>query len=318
LGSGELNFIKNKILESGFPLEFYVSSVLSTSGWRVYPNSYFLDKDEMKGRELDIKAESDEIEIETSQGYVGIKIFLLIECKKIPGNAWIFFKVPSSSFAPQLSYSMFDFLFQRTDDISYTSSSYGDIRANHEMPTHFDNFFVSESHLAFTNYTEIIVNEKESNKRTDNLWSSIITLVKAISQTQQDFFAVYEFEEKEGYLRQSVQKGGYLQDTIKFIFPVIVFEGKMVEAVYKQGDIQLKNCDYVPLNINYKSGNYEGEYFIEIVHKTFFEEYFKTIENDREILKIRAKKYSEGYLKELKEALKRYFSTKSSGDISIA
>lgn len=320
MGNSELDFIRNEILKSGFPLEFHISSILNASGWQVYPNSFFLDKDEMKGRELDIKAQSNESEIETSLGYVNIQIILLIECKKIPGNAWIFFKAPSDAFAPQLSYSMFDFLIHRTDDFSYARSSYGNIRVDHEIPTHFDKLFdefmTSKRRFGFTNYKEIIVDEKESNKRTDNLWSGIITLIKAISQAEQDFFAVYKFEEKEGYLRQSIQKGGLLQDTIKFIFPIIVFEGRLHEAIYEE-DLQLKNQDYIPLNINYKSGNYEGEYCIEIVHKNFFKEYLKTIENDRGILERRANKNSAEYLKELKESLDRYFSTKSLGTISV-
>lgn len=310
LGNNELNFIRDKILESGFPLQFYVSSILNRYKWQVYPNTYFLDKDEMKGRELDIKAESDMSEINTSLGFLGIKIILLIECKKIPGNAWVFFKGPSDEVAPISSHSTLDYLRHRQKDFSFLSSSYGNIRFSFEMPTHFDKMFIdftkSEKRFGFTVYDEVIIDEKESNKRTDNLWSSIMTLVKAMSQTEQDFIASDEFSEKGGYLIHSIQKGSLLFDIIKFVLPVIVFEGRLFEASYEE-ELQLKKQDYVPLTINYKSGNYEGEYCIEVVHKNFFEEYLKIIKNDQEVLEKRANENAVQYLNELKESLEKYF-----------
>jgi hypothetical protein len=73
----------------------------------------------------------------------------------------------------------------------------------------------------------------------------------------------------------------------------------------------LKNKEYVPLGVNYKSGNYKGGYCIEVVHKDFFKEYLKIIEKDQEILKNRANKHAVEYLEELKESMKKYFSTKN-------
>ena len=43
--TGEIEFLKKKLKEKGYPLENYVQSLLANKKWHVQPNAYFLDKE---------------------------------------------------------------------------------------------------------------------------------------------------------------------------------------------------------------------------------------------------------------------------------
>ena len=88
--------IISELKKKGYPLENYVQSLLSGKEWHVQPNAYFLDKDTVKGRELDIRAEFADFKI--CNNNVDFLVYLLVQCKKIPSNAWVFFSVPHKEY----------------------------------------------------------------------------------------------------------------------------------------------------------------------------------------------------------------------------
>jgi hypothetical protein len=97
----EKKFIIDQIRKSGFSLERHVVNSLIEDSWDVYPRAHFYDKDFNKDRELDVRAEKT-VSIEDLQ--LLLKFHLLIECKKIPGNAWIFFEGPTAQGTTFLGY----------------------------------------------------------------------------------------------------------------------------------------------------------------------------------------------------------------------
>ena len=52
----EKDKVFNYIRTTGYPTELTVGNVLSRSGYQVDHSIYYLDKDEQKGREIDISA----------------------------------------------------------------------------------------------------------------------------------------------------------------------------------------------------------------------------------------------------------------------
>ena len=98
MAKGEINFIKKEIERSGFPLEMEISSILKEDGWEVLPSSPYLDKDEGKWREIDVKAykSASEASQDTSIKPYRLTLALIIECKKSDEFAWVFFPQPRS------------------------------------------------------------------------------------------------------------------------------------------------------------------------------------------------------------------------------
>lgn len=88
-----MEFIRQEIEKSGFPLEIEVSTMLEEAGWEVRYSKLYFDFDEEKWREIDIVAERRSSEDSKGHSikpyYLNMK--LAIECKKSDDTAWVFF-----------------------------------------------------------------------------------------------------------------------------------------------------------------------------------------------------------------------------------
>jgi hypothetical protein len=90
----EIDHLKELILNSGLPLEIEIVSYLANRSSlmsdldEISTSTHYLDKDEGKGRELDINMKIGVSSEKKTSPMVFLN--LLIECKKILGNAWIF------------------------------------------------------------------------------------------------------------------------------------------------------------------------------------------------------------------------------------
>lgn len=286
----EVEFIKEKLKKSGYPLENYVSSyIASDTSWHVYTNAYFLDKDTREGRELDIKAICHYGRPETPATISDFELTLLIECKRMLGNAWIFFKTPFQPYSKISKVGLCDFL--KTNDFGIVS----------KRETHF-----TKTELTATGYSEVIVNEKQSNKRTDNIWKTIIKLIKATCQEME--LGLLEMERYLEDIREDQPLMPFEEDPFEVIsvfYPVIVFEGNMYEATFGE-EITLERRKYVELFVDYKSGNYKGTFLVDVISKDYFPKYFEEVNKDFEVFDKRAVKYSKDYRKTIVKAVKSY------------
>lgn len=281
----EIDFIKDELLKKGFPLENYVQSLLFSKKWYVTPNAYFVDKDTKTGRELDIKASQD---YSCSDDNTDFSLTLLIQCKKIPGNAWVFFSDSSQPYYQILKYDLNDFL-----DIGHHSLL-------GKIGTHFE-----KSEVTARNYCEVIIDENKSNRKTNNIWNCAITLIKATSQEFDDANAdckmylerdIYDFEEF----------ADSPSNVIDIFYPVIVFEGKIFEAQFSGNEVILNERDQITLFIDYKSGKYAGKFHIDVLKKEKLSDYLSSIECDIASFDQQANKNSKRFHKELLLAVKNH------------
>ena len=145
----EKEFLINELKKKGYPLENYVQWCLAGKGWHIQANTYFYDKDEKTGRELDIKAWKPT----TVSTFTDFCLNLYIQCKKLPGNAWIFFSAPQDeNVFSNIKRVMFaDYL----DHDQYLSD---DIFK--EKGTHFD-----KCDVLTTNHCEVIVDKREVEQK---------------------------------------------------------------------------------------------------------------------------------------------------------
>ena len=302
LNKKETDRLKQLIIKSGFPLQVEVSSLLyehftaideyteiSTSG-------YYLDKDEGKGRELDIKVSIPVPHQEKVEGPM-IFLHLLIQCKNIPGNAWVFFKSPHRVISTCKSTSVLDALkWTPREHTSFTR-----LKGLH-----------LESLLKTTVYHEFVLDKNASNRRDDNLFEAVISLAKATS---------YEFETSVagfGKMVETTSEEELFDDFnyAEIFYPAVVFNGKMylAEEVEKGREMSLTPIDHVGLLIDYISGSYKIELVINIVHKKAFERFEKMIIKDMEIWQNALNgDIGANFSQEVLKALKWYTSK---GDVS--
>ena len=283
-----IEFIKNELKKKGYPLENYVQSLLVNNKWRVQSHAYFLDKDTDKGRELDLKAYNDDFV--SDHWRARFVLNLLVQCRKLPGNAWIFFSVPQES-------------EHKTIEISNLAKSLNFPKifwTFDKSGTHFD-----DSDNLATNYCEIITDKAKSNKRVDNIWECVMSLIKATSQ---------ELEKDDADIKQYLEEIGsydeFIKDpfeVVKIYYPLIVFEGKIYECVFLDEDIILNERRYMPLFVDYQSGRYKGEFHIDIVTKERFSKYLRDIMKDLVVFNQKRNNISKEYEQVVLEALRVYF-----------
>jgi len=96
--------IVDRAKASGFDAELQVASILLRSGWSARQSVYYIDKDERKGRELDIVAHRAFISIK-SKPEITCRIFLCIEVKRTQ-EPFIFFTSTPSKFEGGTGYGL--------------------------------------------------------------------------------------------------------------------------------------------------------------------------------------------------------------------
>jgi len=287
--TNEIDFIKKELKKRGYPLENYVQSLLVGKDWHVQPNAYFLDKDTDKGREIDIKAYYDDFKFNSWSYFI---LNLLIQCRRLPGNAWIFFSVPKRSavYVPICKWGQADFLRFPAPGIFKLEK------------THYD-----QSEVLATNYCEVIIDKEKSNKRDDNIWECLVTLIKATSQELEDA----RVDSKE-HLQDLGSFDEFVKDPFELIsvfYPVIVFEGKMYEASFSEDKIKLHRREYVQVFVDYRSGRYKGKFCIDVVTKERFSQYLRNVMKDLMVFDKRRVEKSKEYEENAYPAVHRYYAS---------
>jgi hypothetical protein len=295
----ETEFIRDELKKRGFPLESYVERLLTDSGWHVNSNVYFMDKESNKARELDIEANFDKFAPST---WTMIVFNLLIQCKRLPGNAWVFFSHTSESKRIDTFHKcdLTDFL-RKDDKWSPLKFAVFDLEIFGSNDTH-----VVKRDAVATNYCEIIIDEEKSNKRTDNIWKSAVTLVKAVSQELDKSLC----SEKQ-YLDEDLESGAFLKkpfDVAEVFFPIIVFEGKMYEATLLNDDVRVQKVNYVQLRVDYESGHYKRDCVIDVVTRDRFSSFMNDVVNDFPVFDKRRVEVGGKYESEVLEAVKRHYA----------
>jgi hypothetical protein len=163
-----------------------------------------------------------------------------------------------------------------------------------------------------TNYCEIITDPNQSNKKEDNIWESVITLIKATSQ---------EIEKTNASQKEMIDKNLTSIKTIdNFIrnfeyahifYPLIVFEGRMFEAKVNGNEIWLEQIPYVRLLVDYDSGNYEGTFCIDIINSEGFQNYLSKLLLDMDVFDDRRTKDEKRCLDVLLKIMEKYLTKKS-------
>jgi len=267
-------FIIEEIEKSGYPLELYISGILKDQEWSIFPNQYYYDKDSGKGREFDIRAEKEYLLNELDSV---LTIRLLIECKKIPGNAWTFFEGPHLHGG---SIASFPTMVTILDSFDINSN---DAMEKIWVPLldeslHYDKGFFASG------YKEIVLDRKQSKKSDiSNIWDSEITLIKTIPSERQDCLS----EEIMVSLVDDFKTDGFdswhsskAPQCIYVLFPLIVFQGDIYSTSFPLSEKNLKETDYICLNRDYKSANYKFSGTIDILKKDYFKHYLIELERD--------------------------------------
>ena len=311
----EMDYLKELILRSGFPLEIEITSFLTEKcklidykymgiETDILTCAYYLDKDEGKGRELDIKARVP-ISTEIKKSPM-IYLNLLIQCKNIPGNAWVFFKSPH-----RIKPHSAEYCCGVTSVLNVLKWL---PRLDFEFKFLLDKRF--EGLPTTTVFDEYILDKNTSNNQKDNLFDAVISLAKATSYEVELANRSYKKDiEKLCVEETDAEDLALLLGYAEIFYPIVIFSGKMyvAEDVAKGKRMKLTPVDHVGLFFNYVSGSYDIDLALDIMTKDAFGSFFKNISRDTKVLRNALNgDIGKSFDRELVKALKFYSSSRGS------
>lgn len=206
MNSSERDFVKRELQKTGFQLEDKVASIFSKlKNCEVEPNYYFTDWQSEDLRELDLR-----ITYEVAVHPIIIEYIFLVECKKLPGHAWVFIESRQRPLVWKQASSVWDDVGKKgrqkpVIDILKPLFKVDDVSC--DVYSH--------------RFKEIILDPDKSNKKDDNIRCAAIKLAKAM----------YHEDKRNRWIDAMLSKSIKAEfDHIRIYYPLIVFEGKMYKA----------------------------------------------------------------------------------------
>ncbi|MGD0175697.1 MAG: hypothetical protein ABSC50_02600 [Candidatus Bathyarchaeia archaeon] len=238
--------IMEQLMKTGYPLEIEVSDIMEHD-WSVFNNLPYVDEKESKTREIDIYAVhlSEPAQITERKSAFFIATSAVVECKKSDTQAWVFFTRPVK----------YQFLLNlgegQTHDFLQVFSE-GKKRFIDELALpnlHYANF----TRVAHT-YSEVKIQGTSSGK--SEIFEASNQLMSYISSELHGVHGSYS--------------GDTSRRSIHLRFPIIVFDGRLYEAIVKAGNLELKEATHMLLKTQTSAHAITGRnasYIIDIVTK---------------------------------------------------
>jgi len=262
-----------KIKKSGYPLEIEVSNLLDRDNYYVSNTHYYFDAETNEGRDIDIYGvpiSMPILELGEKLAPLGLRTELAIECKKSESYAWFFYT------RPRLPHSVYMRGQLRTSVPTPTRFSIDSFQwklQNECLSPHYDSF--DRIAVAYDEIKKAKLEKKTGeNKRSDS--SGRKEIFEAKNQLVK--FTCYEIHETFKRISK-LPKDSPKRELIIVMFPIIVVDGDVFEVSFDCGEPKLERKDHLLLLTNYRCPYcLEVEsYTIEIVHRSYFGTFLKTL-----------------------------------------
>ncbi len=238
----QIQKLKSQITKGGFPFELEVARVFLKCKWEVENNTYYIDHDEKKGREIDIIAKYYKQFNGPKNHYSEFIFSFIIEIKKELEKPWVIFSTETTDFEN----AIYEFHSNKVatnfnDKVLYDSFKKHNQKLNKSIGRSFTEGF--------------------SNGR-DKIFASLCNVTKAY---------IHKFE--------STKKDESTDSLLYYYEPLIVLNGQLFEAyLNKEDELDIVNREHIQFRFNYLSDYYKERmngYIINIVTKQFLPEYIK-------------------------------------------
>ncbi len=256
-----LQDIKSAIQRSGFPLEYYIGSVLKLHGWQIITNRNYID--DIKGieREIDILAYKIYADKEENIEYV---TSLIISCKKSDKHKWCFLTRDIDKDDCNTNWTPFHYC---TSDyrLGYMSEVHLETIIDRYKAHDAVKKLYSFDDLVFA-YQQLIepANEKERKQngnlccvKNEDIYNSISTTIKAINNEKESRLKAYDYKDKQRY----------------YTFHAIsVFEGDMFNAHFdSSSSIELNKIYDIKYLNRHIVGKEDDFYIVHFINRDVFD-----------------------------------------------
>lgn len=223
--------------ETGYPVELKVGNILSSHGWNVEHNRYYIDEDEQKGREIDIWAHTNAYSTEHK---VAVWLGLICEVKQSRRHPWVVLS---------------------TRRIPIETAGWGRMHYTEgKVDSTLLSFEQIESKSTTSQFTRIGRSYYEGFKSADAksvIFEALTTVVKA----SEHWLKI----NREASNNETSYNLGFRD--ITFVDPLIILDGLLYEAYLDDDNcLGLNEIRHIPVSFGYLSKAYGGSnYLVEIV-----------------------------------------------------
>ena len=227
--------LKEKLLKevqkTGYPLELKVGDIFSKRDWGLQYCRYYLDKDEHKGKEIDISAFK---RVFTETVHVGLHI--ICEVKKSSDKPWVIFSTVKEPL-----------------DVP----GWNRLHYCHNVDSSILPYEELEKNSSIGKFSRVGRSYYEAFKSADDrsqIFKALTSSVKASEDC---------LERNKKYF----ETGFKYSKEIYFIDPVVIFDGFLYEAyLNSKNDLEINEINYIPVSFGYISSEYSRfGYSVEVV-----------------------------------------------------
>lgn len=255
----DLKSFQSAVKRSGYSLQVRAERKLKEH-YDVSREVPYLDKDESKGRYVDLRAvgyiPERDISVDTGKPVIA-HLRLSIECKRLPDNAWVVYEGSDDGF-----------LFH--DMITAGNLKIEDVMQNYAPNGRFPELFHGNSYAEFLRDNACNKSLK-SNRKDNNLYEAIHTVTKAVR---------YDMESFQNSLVYMIAFHNISRRLVAFALfqAVIIFEGHLYGARLVGEEMKLQPIKYAKIPKRYVSSSYnETEGYIHIVSYNSLQNYLQLV-----------------------------------------
>jgi len=233
-------YIKEK---TGYLEELKVGNIFSKAGWDVRHSNYYLDRDEQKGREIDIYARKNNVFEDSLEKNISISINLICEVKKSIKKPWVIFSTKKSIYESFFGYSLY-----------YEKNMKNAIAHKIRMKVDRNSSISSFTRIGET-YCEAYTN---NTLKSSSDYSQIFKALTSSAKASEYFLSM----RKDDYSADA-----FLPKVIEFFEPIVIFDGLLCEAyLNKQNELELNEINHIPVLFNRISPKYNrNNYIIDVI-----------------------------------------------------
>lgn len=256
-----INDVQDAIKRSGFPLEHYVGVVLKRHGWQIITNRNYID--DIKGieREIDILAYKLYQDKEENIDYITT---LIISCKKSDKYKWCFLTRDIDGTDCNINWTPFHYC--TSDDrlkcmtekhLDTIVGRYKTHRAIKHLYSFDDMVFAYQQLSKPNNDNERKQKGNLALAKNEDIYNSISTTIKAISNEKEGRLRAYDYSTKQRY----------------YTFHAIsVFEGEMFKAHFdSKEEVDVKEIMHTKYLNRHIVGNVDDFYIVHFINREIFD-----------------------------------------------
>lgn len=247
MGDDLMKKIKSEINKTGFPLELKVAELLKKRRYHVAQSSYYMDIDEGKPREIDIRALKN-YGFRYNDQFAYFRHCLLIECKKSK-DPWVFLCSKIGDYDAEF----YDIpSYPNNKGVNLETTDYALLRIKHPF---------NISSMRGRSYFKLSSNDNKSSE----IFKALTASIKATIYT--------------------IKKGFPLGEcSLCYYYPIVVVDGRIFQATLNAGHIEVQEVNSVICSFFYESDTVkDGRYTIPVIKEENLNDFLNDLDDCLEI-----------------------------------